>query len=224
MLRSPIFRFIFKYTVLCSLILTRSSADVLSPTQKAPPFARGSGGLALPLPLAGKARVPASQPPAGNNAVDGVQREEVTSFKKVGDETIIVVEGSLGYNSPEGLPVSVKFKADENGNRASFKIGTGSPGSGGKGSGGGGNKGGGGGGSGTNKGGSGGGGGGGGPNKGGAGPGGSTYLPPNKNGNGKTGNGKTGNGKTGNGKTGNGKTGNGKGNGKKEDRTYLPPS
>lgn len=93
--------------MLCSLILTRSSGDVLSPTQKAPPFARGSGGLVLPLPLAGKARVPASQPP-GNNAVDGVQREEVTSFKKVGNETIIVVEGSLGYNSPEGLPVSVK--------------------------------------------------------------------------------------------------------------------
>lgn len=95
--------------MLCSLIvITTVKADVLSADQKAPPFARGSGAFALPLPREGKPSVkqPVKQP-AGNTENE-VQREEVTSFKKVGDETVLVVEGSLGYKSPEGLAISVK--------------------------------------------------------------------------------------------------------------------
>ena len=94
--------------MLCSLIVIPVKADILSPDQKAPPFARGSGAFALPLPLEGKPRVAVSQP-VGNNAEDGVLREETSSFKKIGDETILVVEGTFGYKSPEGLPISVKW-------------------------------------------------------------------------------------------------------------------
>ncbi|XP_033223483.1 uncharacterized protein LOC117177101 [Belonocnema kinseyi] len=131
MRQSAIISVFLTYVVLCSLIvITTVKADVLSPNQKAPPFARGSGAYALPLPREGKPSViqqPVKQP--AGNAENGVQREDVTSFKKVGDETILVVEGSLGYKSPEGLAISVNYKADENGNHASFKFGTGLPGS-----------------------------------------------------------------------------------------------
>ena len=39
---------------------------------------------------------------------DGVQREESDSFKEVNGETVRVVVGNYGYQSPEGLPVSFK--------------------------------------------------------------------------------------------------------------------
>lgn len=82
-------------------------ADKLSPNQKAPPFARGSGGLILNTPLEdNKAR---NRPiPNTSNAVDGVEREETEMLKEVNGELVRTVKGSFAYKSPEGLPISVK--------------------------------------------------------------------------------------------------------------------
>lgn len=76
------------------------TGEKLSPDQKAPLFARGSGGLILNTPFEdNKAR---NRPISNVNApVDNVQKEE-TEFV---------------YLS--------RYEADENGNRASFKFGTG---------------------------------------------------------------------------------------------------
>ncbi|XP_076649862.1 uncharacterized protein LOC143357335, partial [Halictus rubicundus] len=103
------------------------AGEKLSPDQKAPPFARGSGGLILNTPLEdNKAR---NRPiPSGPTAGDEVQREETETYKEVDGQLVRAVKGSFSYQSPEGLPISVKYEADENGNRASFKFGTGQPG------------------------------------------------------------------------------------------------
>ncbi|XP_043248708.1 uncharacterized protein LOC143342462 [Colletes latitarsis] len=104
-----------------------SIGDKLSPDQKAPQFARGSGGLILNTPFEdNKARNrPIGSANANANAPDGVQREETEMLKEVNGELVRTVKGSFSYDSPEGLPISVKYEADENGNRASFKFGTG---------------------------------------------------------------------------------------------------
>ncbi|XP_046823584.1 larval cuticle protein LCP-22-like [Vespa crabro] len=102
----------------CLLYATYCSAEKLSPDQKAPPFARGSGGLILKAPFEGGSQ------PAGSSNIDGVQREEKEDIKIVDGQPVRVVEGSFSYKSPEGLPVSFKYVADENGNKASFKFGT----------------------------------------------------------------------------------------------------
>ncbi|XP_058805425.1 myristoylated alanine-rich C-kinase substrate-like [Phymastichus coffea] len=81
----------------------------------------GPAGAAQPGPAAAGAG--AARPP------DGVRREESASFKDVNGESVRVVVGNFGYDSPEGLPVSFKYMADENGNQASFSIGA--PGAGG---------------------------------------------------------------------------------------------
>jgi len=80
---------------------------LLSPDQKAPQFARGSGGLILSPPFESDQR---TSPPASTNVIndDGVQRQETASFKIVDGELVRVVEGSYSYKSPEGIPVSVK--------------------------------------------------------------------------------------------------------------------
>lgn len=80
--------------------------DKLSPDQKAPQFARGSGGLILNTPFEdNKAR---NRPIASANAEDGVQREETEMLKEVDGELVRTVKGSFSYDSPEGLPISVK--------------------------------------------------------------------------------------------------------------------
>ncbi|XP_053971373.1 uncharacterized protein LOC128872566 [Hylaeus volcanicus] len=103
--------------------------EKLSPDQKAPLFARGSGGLILNTPFednkARKSPVASANVNVNANAEDGVQREETEMLKEVDGELVRIVKGSFSYNSPEGLPISVKYEADENGNRASFKFGTG---------------------------------------------------------------------------------------------------
>nr|XP_033330569.1 uncharacterized protein LOC117222762 isoform X3 [Megalopta genalis] len=112
------------------LIAYCCDGEKLSPDQKAPPFARGSGGLILNTPLEdNKARHrPIQSGPSGSTAGDQVQREETEMLKEVDGELVRVVKGSFSYKSPEGLPISVKYEADENGNRASFKFGTGEAG------------------------------------------------------------------------------------------------
>ncbi|XP_068979799.1 uncharacterized protein [Bombus flavifrons] len=104
----------------------RCTGEKLSPDQKAPLFARGSGGLTLNTPFEdNKAR---NRPNLNVNApVDDVQKEETEMLKLVDGELVRTVKGSFSYQSPEGLPISVKYEADENGNRASFKFGTGDP-------------------------------------------------------------------------------------------------
>ncbi|XP_071556737.1 uncharacterized protein [Temnothorax nylanderi] len=108
----------------CLLSFPASFAERLSPDQKAPLFARGSGGLILKPPFEGEQRA-AAGPPTSANVVseDGVQREEIATLKLVDGELVRVVEGSYSYKSPEGIPVSVHYVADENGYRAGFRIG-----------------------------------------------------------------------------------------------------
>lgn len=78
----------------------------MSPNQKAPLFARGSGGLALNTPFEdNKAR---NQPIASSNVQDEVQREETEMLKEVNGELVRTVKGSFAYKSPEGLPIAVK--------------------------------------------------------------------------------------------------------------------
>jgi len=83
-------------------------AERLSPDQKAPQFARGSGGLILKPPFEGARAI--TNPPASTNDVseDGVQREEIATLKLVDGELVRVVKGSYSYKSPEGIPVSVQ--------------------------------------------------------------------------------------------------------------------
>lgn len=83
--------------------------EKLSPDQKAPLFARGSGGLSLKPPFESEQKVAAS-PPVSTNVLneDGVERTEIATFKLVDGELVRVVEGSYSYKSPEGIPVSVK--------------------------------------------------------------------------------------------------------------------
>ncbi|CAL1687350.1 unnamed protein product [Lasius platythorax] len=108
----------------CLLSFPLCFTEKLSPDQKAPLFARGSGGLILKPPLESEQKV-ASSPPVATNVVseDGVERKETASFKVVDGELIRVVEGSFSYKSPEGIPVSVNYIADENGYRAGFRLG-----------------------------------------------------------------------------------------------------
>lgn len=89
------------------------TGEKLSPDQKAPPFARGSGGLALNTPFEdNKARnrpITSANAPAANAPVeDDVQREETEMLKLVDGELVRTVKGSFSYKSPEGLPISVK--------------------------------------------------------------------------------------------------------------------
>ncbi|XP_015125396.1 uncharacterized protein LOC107047167 [Diachasma alloeum] len=194
------------------LLLGVSHGDKLSPGQRAPLGAGASGGSALIAPLRGGAAdvgarldvgrsgnnppLPPPKPAVSAKTEDGVTREETEELKEVNGELVRVVKGNFGFDSPEGLPVAVKYQADENGNRASFTIGKPGGGSGrpGGGSGAGGRPGGGSGGGGRPGYGVGGGGGGpptkgGKPPRGGSGGGGggggktggdSTYLPPSK--------------------------------------------
>ncbi|XP_032677269.1 uncharacterized protein LOC116846940 [Odontomachus brunneus] len=99
------------------------SAEKLAPDQQAPLFARGSGGLILKPPFEGPSA--AASPAISTNVIneDGVEREETASFKVVDGELVRVVEGHFSYKSPEGIPVSVNYVADENGNRAGFRLG-----------------------------------------------------------------------------------------------------
>ncbi|KAH0535146.1 translation initiation factor IF-2-like [Cotesia glomerata] len=134
--------------VLCLLIGSLlCNADKLSPGQKAPPHATKSGGGSLQAPppgsraadvgsrpdvgRSGGSRLPA--PPPQAHKEDGVIREETEDLKEVNGQLVRVVKGNFGYDSPEGLPIAVKYEADENGNRASFTIGQ--PGGGGGGGG-----------------------------------------------------------------------------------------
>ncbi|XP_076682167.1 uncharacterized protein LOC143376124 isoform X2 [Andrena cerasifolii] len=122
--RSLIFWLVILYASHCI-------GDKLSPDQKAPAFARGSGGLILNTPYDdNKARNRPISAPAAQNAPDGVQREETEMLKEVDGELVRTVKGSFSYDSPEGLPIAVKYEADENGNRASFKFGTAAGGAG----------------------------------------------------------------------------------------------
>ncbi|XP_076248697.1 uncharacterized protein LOC143188373 [Calliopsis andreniformis] len=108
------------------LVASHCFGEKLSPDQKAPLFARGSGGLILNTPFEdNKARNQAISSPKSPNVQDEVQREETEMLKEVNGELVRTVKGSFAYKSPEGLPISVKYEADENGNRASFKFGTG---------------------------------------------------------------------------------------------------
>lgn len=86
------------------------TGEKLSPDQKAPLFARGSGGLILNTPFEdNKAR---NRPISNVNApVDNVQKEETEMLKLVDGELVRTVKGSLSYNSPEGLPISIKWAA-----------------------------------------------------------------------------------------------------------------
>ncbi|XP_014607338.1 PREDICTED: uncharacterized protein LOC106788520 [Polistes canadensis] len=124
-----------RVTICFLLSLTYCSAEKLSPDQKAPPFARISGGLILNTPYESGGQVGTS-----SNNVDGVQREETEDIKIVDGQPVRVVKGSYSYKSPEGLPVAVKYNADENGNHASFKFGTAVGNGGGTGIGGNGNR------------------------------------------------------------------------------------
>lgn len=83
--------------------------EKLSPDQKAPLFARGSGGLILKPPFESDPKG-AVNPPVSTNIVseDGVERQETATFKLVDGELVRVVEGSFAYKSPEGIPVSVQ--------------------------------------------------------------------------------------------------------------------
>ncbi|XP_029163485.1 uncharacterized protein LOC114934938 [Nylanderia fulva] len=108
----------------CLLSFPLCFTEKLSPDQKAPLFARGSGGLILKPPFESEQKVAAS-PPVSTNILneDGVERTEVATFKLVDGEVVRVVEGSYSYRSPEGIPVSVNYIADENGYRAGFRLG-----------------------------------------------------------------------------------------------------
>ncbi|XP_011263320.1 larval cuticle protein LCP-22 [Camponotus floridanus] len=108
----------------CLLSFPVYFTEKLSPDQIAPLFARGSGGLILKPPFESEPKGAAS-PPASTNIVneDGVERKETATFKLVDGELVRVVEGSFAYKSPEGIPVSVHYIADENGYRAGFRLG-----------------------------------------------------------------------------------------------------
>ncbi|KAL7306758.1 hypothetical protein TKK_0001124 [Trichogramma kaykai] len=122
----------------------------ISPNQQ-PPMLQSRNLLAPKIELragltpANTARLPGGPAPSAAGGAgggqqpqeDGVTREEMTSFKEVNGESIRTVVGSYAYQSPEGLAVSFKYSADENGNQAGFTIGKASAGGGGGGGGGG---------------------------------------------------------------------------------------
>lgn len=102
-------------------------ADKLSSGQKAPSHATNSGGVGLKAPFRGSrgaADVGARQdvgrsggspspprspsPPTAAPNEDGVIREETDDIKEVDGKPVRVVKGRLAYDSPEGLPVSIK--------------------------------------------------------------------------------------------------------------------
>ncbi|XP_020282168.1 uncharacterized protein LOC109853963 [Pseudomyrmex gracilis] len=109
----------------CLLSFSACFAEKLSSNQKAPQFARGSGGLILNPPFEREPKTAASPSISTNiiNDEDGVQRQEIATLKLVDGELVRVVEGSYSYKSPEGIPVSVNYVADENGYRAGFRLG-----------------------------------------------------------------------------------------------------
>ncbi|XP_025996056.1 uncharacterized protein LOC105205130 [Solenopsis invicta] len=107
----------------CLLSFPASFTERLSPDQKAPQFARGSGGLILKPPFEDEQRAAAGRSITTNVNEDEIQREEIATLKDVDGELVRVVEGSYSYKSPEGIPVSVHYVADENGYRAGFRIG-----------------------------------------------------------------------------------------------------
>ncbi|KAH0946485.1 hypothetical protein HN011_011746 [Eciton burchellii] len=111
----------FLLRIWCLLSFPVCFSEKLSPDQKAPLFARGSGGLILNPPLERGPRI--MSPPANLANGDGVERKEIATLKLVDGDLVRVVEGSFSYQSPEGIPVSVHYVADENGNRAGFKLG-----------------------------------------------------------------------------------------------------
>lgn len=101
-------------------------SEKLTPGQKAPASARGSGGSALKAPYEGGSQAAdvgrrggqANAGPAaastsrGSSAppqqVDGVVREETEELKEVDGQLVRVVKGNFAYDSPEGLPIAVK--------------------------------------------------------------------------------------------------------------------
>ncbi|XP_043286334.1 translation initiation factor IF-2-like [Venturia canescens] len=128
--------------VLVLLEASSCTSEKLTPGQKAPASAKGSGGLALKAPYEAGGQAadvgrrggqaipgpPAPAPSGGSTQqVDGVVREETEELKEVDGQLVRVVKGNFAYDSPEGLPIAVKYVADENGNRASFTFGTGKP-------------------------------------------------------------------------------------------------
>lgn len=105
---------------ICGVILECTGAQ-LSADQKAPPHAHNSGGLLLRAPKEGEryaagsgaasvntkptsAPAAAPQPPRE----EGVVREETEDLKEINGELVRTVQGSLSYDSPEGLAVFVK--------------------------------------------------------------------------------------------------------------------
>lgn len=102
--------------------------DKLTAGQRAPLDALNSGGLLLAAPLVGNGAADVGRrsdvgrsggapkpPPKQNNPTpqvqpkeDGVMREETEELKEIDGHLVRVVKGSLGYDSPEGLPVSIK--------------------------------------------------------------------------------------------------------------------
>ncbi|XP_011644047.1 uncharacterized protein LOC105431514 [Pogonomyrmex barbatus] len=116
-------RGIIRSLIWCLLSFPVSFAERLSLDQKAPQFARGSGGLILKPPFEAAQRT--TGPALSTNTVSegNIQRQEIATFKLVDGELVRVVEGSYSYTSPEGIPVSVNYVADENGYRAGFRLG-----------------------------------------------------------------------------------------------------
>ncbi|XP_012543525.2 endocuticle structural glycoprotein SgAbd-1 [Monomorium pharaonis] len=116
-------RRVIRSLIWCLLSFPAILAERLSPDQKAPQFARGSGGLILNPPFEDEQKTVAGPPATSVVNEDGVQREEMATLKLVDGELVRVVEGSYSYKSPEGIPVSVHYVADENGYRAGFRLG-----------------------------------------------------------------------------------------------------
>lgn len=83
------------------------SAEKLSPNQRAPLFARGSGGLSLKPPLENDQPIKPMDTLAFRN-MDDVIREEMAALKLVNGQLVRVVEGSFSYRSPEGLPFALR--------------------------------------------------------------------------------------------------------------------
>lgn len=97
------------FQIWCLLSFPVGFTEKLSPDQKAPLFARGSGGLILHPPLQDGPRTTANQVAATKLASEnGVERVEMATLKLVNGELVRVVEGSFSYRSPEGIPVSVQ--------------------------------------------------------------------------------------------------------------------
>ncbi|XP_014483442.1 PREDICTED: uncharacterized protein LOC106748985 [Dinoponera quadriceps] len=99
-------------------------AQRLLPSQYAPSFTRGSERLISITPFV---RVPSTvaRPAFSTNVVNrDVDKQESVIFNNVNGKLIQVVNGHYAYISPEGIPVSIYYIVDDNGYRASFKLGT----------------------------------------------------------------------------------------------------